>query len=231
MPGNIKIAVPVCARDTAGALEKMERAAELASVLELRLDVMEEFDLQEILRKAPKPVIVTYRSRKEGGKGRAHYATRVCLLRDALDKGADFVDVEFSMPLIYREPLFRDRGKTKIIVSRHLLNGTPSEKTLQNLLARMAATGADVVKIVSRAKNLEDNRRVMELLPLARHLGVPLITFCLGFHGRFSRITSPLLGGFLTFASLEKGEESAEGQFPAGEMQEMLGRLTGHDHH
>ena len=229
MVQDLRIAVPVCARDTAGAVEKMERAAALANLVEIRLDVMEKFDLREILEKAPKPVIVTYRSRKEGGNGRANYGTRIRLLREAIEKGTDFVDVEFSMPLIYREPLFRDRGKTKIIVSRHLLNGTPSEKALQNLLARMAATGADVVKIVTRAKNLEDNRRVMELLPLARHLGVPLITFCLGSPGRISRILSPLLGGFLTFASLEKGEESAEGQLPAEEMKEIVGRLIGHE--
>ena len=113
MVQDLRIAVPVCARDTAGAVEKMERAAALANLVEIRLDVMEKFDLREILERAPKPVIVTYRSRKEGGNGRANYGTRIRLLREAIEKGTDFVDVEFSMPLIYREPLFRDRGKNK----------------------------------------------------------------------------------------------------------------------
>ncbi len=207
----------------------MERAAALGQVLEIRLDTMEEFDLGEILKSAPKPVMVTYRSKREGGNGRAHYATRVRLLREAIEKGADFVDVEFSMPLMYREPLFRNRKKTRVIMSRHILNGTPSGKALANLLGRMAATGADIVKIVSRARELEDNRRVLEMLPLARRLGIPLIAFCLGSRGRVSRILSPLLGGFLTFASLEEGEESAEGQLPAGEMKEVLSRLTLHE--
>jgi 3-dehydroquinate dehydratase type I len=229
MAQDVQIAIPICAGDTAEALEKMQRGAALAQVLEIRLDGMEKFDLHQILGSAAKPVIVTYRSKKEGGNGRAHYATRIGLLREAIEKGADFVDVEFSMPLIYREPLFRNRKRTRVIVSRHILNGTPSRQALTNLLGKMAATGADIVKIVSRARELEDNRRVLELLPLARRLGIPLITFCLGSRGRVSRILSPLLGGFLTFASLEEGEESAEGQVPAREMKEILSRLFGHE--
>jgi len=230
MAQDVQIAIPICAGDTAEALEKMQRGAALAQVLEIRLDGMEKFDLHQILGSAPRPVIVTYRSKKEGGNGRAHYATRIRLLREAIEEGADFVDVEFSMPLIYREPLFRNRKRTRVIVSRHILNGTPSGEALTNLLGKMAATGADIVKIVSRAREFEDNRRVLELLPPARRLGIPLITFCLGPRARVSRILSPLLGGFLTFASLEEGEESAEGQVPAREMKEILSRLFGHEH-
>jgi len=229
MTEDIKIAVPICAGNTAGALEKMDRAAPVAQVLEIRLDTMEEFDLGRILKNAPKPVIVTYRSKKEGGNGRARYSTRIRLLREAIEKGADFIDVEFSMPLIYREPLCRNKKRTRVIVSRHILNGTPSGEALANLLGKMAATGADIVKIVSRAREIGDNRRVLEMLPLAGRLGIPLIAFCLGSRGRVSRILSPLLGGFLTFASLEEGEESAEGQLPARELKEILNRLTDHE--
>jgi 3-dehydroquinate dehydratase type I len=224
-----KIAIPVLAKDTPGVRRKMERAAPLARMLEIRLDLMEEFDLKELLRDAPKPLLVTYRSRKEGGNGRAHYSTRVTLLEEAIQWGADFVDVEFSMPLGYREPLLRKRGGSKVILSRHILNGTPSGEALSTLLEKMTATGADIVKIVTRAKVFEDNRRVLDLIPLAGRLGIPLIAFCLGPLGRTSRIISPLLGGFLTFASLDKGEESADGQITAGEMKEIFDRITGHE--
>ena len=229
MAEDLRIAIPVFARNTAGIIRKMERAAALAQVLEIRLDLMEEFDLHKILISAPKPVIVTYRSKKEGGNGSAHYSTRIRLLDDAIEEGADFVDVEFNMPLIYREPLLRNRQNTRVIISRHILNATPSRQALETLLGKMAATGADIVKIVSRARVFEDNRRLLDLIPLARRLGVSLIAFCLGPRGRISRILSPLLGGFLTFASLGEGEGSAEGQLPAGEMKEILNRLAEHE--
>ena len=229
MTEDVRIAIPVLARDTAGVLRRMERAAPLAQVLEIRLDLMEEFDLKKLLRNAPTPILVTYRSKKEGGNGKSHYFTRVRLLEQAIQRGADFVDVEFSMPLDYREPLLRNRRSSKIIMSRHILNGTPSGETLANLLDKMTATGADIVKIVTRARTFEDNRRILDLIPLARRLDVPLIAFCLGPRGRISRILSPLLGGFLTFASLEKGEESAEGQITAGEMKEIFDRVIGYE--
>jgi 3-dehydroquinate dehydratase len=47
----------------------------------------------------------------------------------------------------------------------------------------------------------------------------------MGEKGRISRIASPLLGGYLTFASLDQGEESADGQIPIKKMREMMERL------
>jgi len=225
----MNICIPVLAKDTAGVLEKMDRAALLAQMIEIRLDVMELFDLGNIVRNAPRPVIVTYRSKKEGGKGRAHYSTRVRLLSEAIMEGADFVDVEFSMPLGFREKIFNEKGNTKVILSRHMLHRTPSRKALSDLLRKMTATGADVIKIVTRARDPEDNLRVLQLVPMAKRLGIPIIAFCLGSQGRISRILSPLMGGFLTFASLEEGEESAEGQITAGHMKDILEGLNDED--
>ena len=67
------ICIPVMARDNPDAIKKMAEAAPLADMMEIRLDVMETFDLAEIIQNAPKPVIVTYRSKKEGGSGLARY--------------------------------------------------------------------------------------------------------------------------------------------------------------
>jgi 3-dehydroquinate dehydratase type I len=221
----MKIAVSIAARDTAGVVAKMARAQESAQLFEIRLDLMACFDLEKIIRDAPKPVIITYRSRKEGGRGLAHYATRVRLIEQAMAAGAAFVDVEFSMPLYFREALLRKRKEAKVILSRHIMSATPSRKVLERLLAGMAATGADVIKIVTRARDPEDNLRVLGLIPRARGLGIDIICFCMGPIGRISRIASPLMGGYLTFASPGPGEESADGQIPAGTMRAILEEL------
>jgi len=44
--------------------------------------------------------------------------------------------------------------------------------------------------------------------------------------GRISRIACPLMGGYMTFASLEKGQESASGQIPAPDMKKILEMLS-----
>ena len=220
------ICISIMAKNTDSALKRMAKADTLADMIEIRLDVMEEFDLNEIIKSATKPILVTYRSRREGGRGSAGYGTRMHLLSDAVEAGADYVDVEFKIPLEHRQRIFRNRGSSEIVVSLHLRNSTPSKDKLEALLKNMAATGADIVKIVTWARRWEDNLRILELIPKAQAIGIKIIAFCMGPLGRMSRIASPLMGGHITFASLESGEESASGQIPAPDMKKILEILS-----
>lgn len=216
------ICIPIMARNNAEALEKMAEASALADMLELRLDVMERFDLKELIESAANPILVTYRSKRDGGKGSADYGIRVHHLLDAMEAGADYVDVEFSTPLEWRQRIFQMKGPCRRVVSSHLLNGTPHREKLERIMENMVATGVDIVKIVTRARAWEDNFRVLELIPRAQAMGVEIIAFCMGPLGRISRIACPLMGGYMTFASLEKGQESASGQIPASDLKQIL---------
>ena len=220
------ICIPIMARNNAEALEKMCEASTLADMMEIRLDVMESFGLGELLKAAPKPVLVTYRSRREGGEGSADYGTRVRHLTRAVEAGADLVDVEFGMPLEFRREVFQNKGSSKLVLSAHLLNGTPPKKGLEDIFRKMAATGADIIKIVTLARGWEDNFRVLELIPSARAIGTDIIAFCMGPFGRISRIASLLMGAHMTFASLESGDESAPGQIPIQDMRRILEMLS-----
>ncbi len=210
------------ARNNAEALIKLAKAEALADMVEIRLDVMETFDLEEIIMAVSKPIMVTYRSEDQGGEGSADYGTRMCYLMKAIEAGADFVDVEFSLPSEFRRELFQMHGASRLIISNHDLNGTPSREKLEGLLRKMAATGADIVKIVTQAGAPQDNLRVLGLIPLAKNIGIKIIAFCMGPMGRISRIAGPLMGGYLAFASFETGEESASGQIPVREMKKIL---------
>lgn len=220
------ICISILAGDTEEALAKMLGAEPLADLFELRVDVMSSCRLEDIISLAPKPVIITYRSKQQGGKGTDDYAIHAQILSEALEKGADFVDVEHAMPADLRRRLFRDRGKSRIIMSCHVLHETPTRSELEKLYFRLAEWSPDIVKIVTHANAPEDNVRVLDLLSVARNRGVPLITFCMGPLGRISRVASPVLGGFLTFASLARGEESASGQLTATEMRDLVQALA-----
>ncbi|MFH1243437.1 MAG: type I 3-dehydroquinate dehydratase [Pseudomonadota bacterium] len=216
------LCVPIIAKNTEEAIEKILRANELADILEIRLDLMGSFRLAEVLQATSRPVIVTYRSKREGGCGLARYETQTHYLLDAIKAGADFVDVEYKMPLEFRHELFKRRGTSKIIISTHIRNGTPQKERLERILKEMASTGADAVKIVTNARSPEDNLSVLGLIPVARKLGIDIIAFCMGPKGRISRVLSHLMGGYVTFASLGEGEESADGQIPIMEMKKIL---------
>jgi 3-dehydroquinate dehydratase-1 len=214
------------AGDTDEAIEKMRAAAPFSDVIEIRLDVMRAFDLDTIIPAASNPLIVTYRSKKEGGNGLAHYETRLRHLMKAIASGADFVDVEYRMPLAFRQPLLQMQRSSKLIMSIHISNGTPSREILYDLLRKMAATGADILKIITLARNPEDNLRVLGLIPIARKLGIPIIAFCMGPLGRISRIATCHVGGFLTFASLDDDQASAPGQLTIREMRKIFEMLS-----
>ena len=76
------------------------------------------------------------------------------------------------------------------------------------------------------ARRWDDNLRVLELIPEARDMGVEIIAFCTGPLGRMSRLFSLLMGAHMTFTSIEKGQESADGQIPIMEMKELLRFFT-----
>lgn len=222
----MRICIPIRAQTHSQAVEKIRRANPLADLLEFRLDLLDSGRLKELVREAARPVVATYRSRQQGGWGADDYETRRQRLRTALEAGVDFVDAEYGPDFPNRSGLLETLGAARIILSTHLLQDTPSQEALRIFLKGMAATGARLIKIVSRARAVEDNLRMLALIPEARQMGLEIIAFCLGPLGRLSRIACPLLGGYLTFASLEAGEESAEGQIPAREMRKMLDLLS-----
>jgi 3-dehydroquinate dehydratase type I len=214
--------IPIIALTTEQALTKMIRAGQVADVLELRLDIMEEFDLHTILAAAHKPVLVTCRSKEEGGAGSLDVHQRVTCLLTAIDEGAAFVDVEFTLPSKFRREILENRGRSKVILSRHTVEGTPSVEELKDLLREMGSEGPDIVKIVTQAHTWHDNLGVLSLIPQARDQGLKIIAFCMGPLGWTSRVFAHAMGSYMSFASLEEGQESAEGQIPISEMKRIL---------
>lgn len=214
--------IPIVSRENAEALRKIVVAEPLADMLEIRLDVMETFDVGEIIKAASKPILVTYRSKREGGNGGADPETHANYILTAIQKGADLVDVELSLPRRWRKKIFDARGGSEIITSVHRNDATPSRQDLKRIFRDCAGAPSDIVKIVTRAETWEDNLRVLELIPVAHDRGIKIIAFCMGPVGRISRIVSHLMGTYLTFASLEGGEESAEGQIPIKQMKEIV---------
>jgi len=218
--------IPIIAKNTEDAFKKMASATPLADIMEIRLDLMDSFDLGPIIRSSLKPILITYRSDKEGGMGKADPDIAAGYLISALQEGADLIDVELSMSGTLRKKIFDVRGETGIIISTHIKEGTPPRDELKRIFDDSVSAGGDIVKIVTMARRWDDNLRVLELIPEARDMGVEIIAFCTGPLGRMSRLFSLLMGAHMTFTSIEKGQESADGQIPIMEMKELLEFFT-----
>jgi 3-dehydroquinate dehydratase/shikimate dehydrogenase len=201
------------------ALADIPSAEALADIIELRLDLIESPDLPVLLKNLSKSCIVTNRTKLEGGQFRGTEENRVRVLRQAMDLGVDYIDIETSTPKEYLQPILEAKGKTKTILSYH--NFTNTMEDLNPLYEIMCELAGDVIKIATYAQHLSDNIKIFKLLQRARKEGKPLIALGMGEKGEISRILSPLFGGLLTFGSLESGKETAPGQIPARVLRDV----------
>lgn len=172
-------------------------------LVEWRLDhVTEPIDVATLVRQRPGPIVVTVRRPEDGGKWTGDEAQRRDLLRAAISAGAEFVDCEpDAVGDLPRHPA------TRRIVSMHDFHGTPDD--LPALHARLAACGADVVKLATMAKCTHDNTRMLRLLSTST---VPTVGLCMGELGLPTRLLAPKFGGLFTFAALDRGPPLAPGQ-------------------
>lgn len=210
------ICIPITARSAEDTISEMSLASRYADIIELRIDYIPEMQdaetcIEKSLKSKTKPVIVTNRPEREGGKFNGSEQNRLRLLQKAIDLRADYVDVEFdSVRQITRQ------NTSKVIISYHNFKETPPN--LNKIYNDICQWKPDIVKIVTYANDITDNIRIFELLKTAN---VPTISFCMGELGHISRILTRKFGGLLTFASLEGDKESAPGQLTASELSKI----------
>jgi len=119
------------------------------------------------------------------------------------------VDVEFKTKNLENiVPLVKKR--VKCILSYHNLEKTPPLDEMKRIVQRQLKAGADICKLVTTAQEFEDNLAVLQLI--SEFPENKMIAFAMGQVGQISRILGPLVGGDFTYASIEKGKESAPGQ-------------------
>ena len=207
------------------ALRAVEEGRHLADLIELRVDYLRGAELERLLKAGKKPLIVTNRRKAEGGRYRGDEKKRLAILRQAVDLGAAFVDVEMRTERSSLRELIKNKNGTRMILSSHDFQRTRSGGELRRLLDRMMRQGADVAKIATFARSWDDNLKVLALIPYARKRGQAIVTFCMGEKGKMSRIFAPLMGAAWTYASLGRRRASAPGQLTVKEMRDIWERL------
>jgi 3-dehydroquinate dehydratase type I len=225
------ICIPIMANTQDAALMQIERSFPLADILELRIDHIEDVNLEALMSRKRGKILVTNRRKDEGGRFSGTEGERVELLKEAVGLGADYVDIEMGTAEALIKELAakvgNNHGRTKWIISHHNFSATPSVRALRRKLDECKRSGADIIKIVTYAKRIEDNLRVLGLIPYARRKDQEIAAFCMGEMGRISRIIAPLLGSYFNYASLERGTESAPGQLTIEEMRQVSRVLNG----
>lgn len=185
------------------------------------------FQLREIL---PIPIIVTIRTKSEGGE--AELSKREYFKLNGLiaqSQKADFVDIQaFEAPGVIDEKKikafvdFAHRNKTRVLLSNHDFQATPDIEEMLTRFFAMEALGGDMVKLAVMPHSEEDVLALLEACALMRdsETDVPVIAVSMGELGMSSRICGGEFGSSITFASGK--EASAPGQIDAIALENFI---------
>jgi len=163
-----------------------------ASMIELRLDLIPDPDIRDLVRSSAVPVLATDRDDKKN-------------LIGAIRAGCDIVDIEYDSP--EKEEVLRLAKKfgCKVIVSFHVYEDVPK---------RFPDKGqADLLKIAVLMSSKEE---MQDLLRLCGHR-TDVIIVGMGPHGVQMRVVAPLLGSYMTYCYIR--EKTAPGQL---QLQTMI---------
>lgn len=222
------ICVSVAAPDVDGVVRAVRPVLNDIDVIEIRLDAMRKPRVEALSAVLPKPLLFTHRPDWEGGAFQGPEEERMRVLLQAVDLGAAYVDIELDTNPELRDRLLHamERSPTRLIISYHDFDGTPSAERLLEILNWQRESGAHIGKIVTMARDHLDVVRVLNLQCRAAELGFPLSAFCMGAVGRISRVATLFLGGYMTYAALNEEQATAPGQLSVAELRDLLARLN-----
>lgn len=236
--GLPKIIVPLVGKKEADILEEAGTLARLdCDIIEWRIDFFEEVTnekkVAELSTKLSailnKPLLVTFRTKKEGGELELSDAQYFSIYEEVIASGAaDLIDVELFMPEEDSAQLItkaHEKG-VKIVMCNHDFHKTPEQTEIVNRLKMMQEKNADICKIAVMPQNPAD---VLTLLAATeemkrKYADRPLITMSMGALGMVSRVSGQTFGSDATFGAA--AQASAPGQVPVEELRSILTVLT-----
>ena len=223
---------------TDGAPSGQARQARLAQqqgagALELRADLLADpaqvrAALTAVRAASSLPLLLTYRSATEGGKGAGHgqgyedYLASLLQLRPAVAA----VDIEMACPASKALVAEAKAGGYDVVGSCHDFTATPSAAQITQKLAQITAAGADITKVAYMPRTAQD---VAALRHAAHDFAgayphQPLIAISMGQLGAPSRTD---LVNCLTFATIADGAASAPGQATIAHVRAWLENTPG----
>lgn len=211
----------ICAVIVNTDLRAIKEVEPLADLFEVRLDIIGD-GWPEVVRQLKKPWIATNRIPEEGGQWQGTEAGRIETILQAIRLGAAMADIEVRTKNLENiVPLVKKRAKC--ILSFHDLEKTPPSEELKGIIQKELKASADICKVVTTAQDFGDNLTVLKLV--SEFPDKRIVSFAMGAAGQVSRVLGPLAGADFTYASTERGKESAPGQITVKELREIYGMM------
>ncbi|MDD2584728.1 MAG: type I 3-dehydroquinate dehydratase [Bacteroidales bacterium] len=216
----------ICLSIGTPGLSKVTEALSKSQLAEIRLDLT-NLNREETVTifKTKKDLIATCRTYElslEESEKRLMWA----ILGTRVKKGTGnrYIDLDFDSPEDYRTDLIwaARRVGFKIILSYHNFNETESLERLLEIYESCIKRGADIVKIVTNAKTIQECSRVLQLYSKTRKN--TLVAFSIGDKGRFTRLVAHFLGSPFIYCTLNQDKATAPGQLNLTEAEKLISK-------
>jgi 3-dehydroquinate dehydratase/shikimate dehydrogenase len=182
-------------------------------LLEFRLDCFNDLNeafLVKLRDIRPLPVIFTLRDPRQGSDYKGTETERLRDLQRYAALNPDYLDLESTCPPDFVEHITSRQSGTKIILSYHNFDETPSD--LPALYSQMQQIPADLYKIAVFCKNSID---ALRLLLFTKNCKKPICTMGMGEHGEVTRILGTICGSAITYSSISDSLQMVKGQLSA----------------
>lgn len=168
-----------------------------------------------------KPLLYTYRTIKEGGKGEETleaYLIHLATIQKSIP--IEYIDVEVSEQ---SDPGIIDQLKrySKVIMSHHNFQKTPSDEEMHDIMNQMNAAHGDFFKVAYMPESAEDVERVKTLLKNSKEKYGGIVTaISMGSLGEETRTSTELPSKF-TYGTLAVPQ--APGQMRINALRKIYG--------
>lgn len=207
--------------DYATAQRRLFELADRADGLELRLDYVQNLDMQaikEIRQACSLPVIMTLRNQAHGGHYPHSEDQRLQSMLELCKLNPDYLDLEYDVPVQYIQAIRRMYPAIKIILSYHNFQETPAD--LLGLFQTIYQADCYAYKIATQALSSLDALRMLHcVLTLCTQYRV--IGLCMGEFGQCTRILAPIVGSLFTYACWDNTQATAPGQLTLEELSQI----------
>lgn len=235
-PEHPRVIVPLYAEnpEQLAAQTAAAQASACADLAELRLDPLPRAQYAAAIAQTraalDKPLLITLRTRREGGLGPQTPAEYADAVQQILATGAaDLIDIEYSIPhaLLLELRAAAQEAFAVPVYSQHHFEGTPPTDAMVELLVNMSQNGAGIAKLAVMPGTAADAARLLTATATAaaRCPDTPLLTMSMGQTGEITRFCGYAFGSVATFGTL--GAASAPGQPSAQRLAAALAALTG----
>ena len=202
----------------AQAVQQVQNAEMCADGAELRLDLFENLDLEQIrrlLEKSKLPMIFTLRRKDQGGRFVGPEETRFSWLEKLCSLKPAYVDLEWDIPMLFIKQLHTKFPAIKFISSYHNFTIIPD---LEEVFVKMRSPHVRFYKIAIPASSTIDALKLLSFAKAKNAENLQVIGIAMGEKGQITRILGPIFGSPIEYCSTNQNEPTAPGQMTAEEM-------------